>query len=77
MSNDKDTELRELERHASQLGENFDTVRIITTTHRDGQTVMHSFGAGNFYAQFGSVKEWVQRQEADIKNSIKKEHNDD
>jgi hypothetical protein len=57
-----DPDLRELERHCSQLGERFDTVRIIATTHQDGQTFCHSFGHGNFYAQMGSVQEWVMRR---------------
>jgi hypothetical protein len=65
------TDLRELERHCSQLGEHFDSVRIIATTHRDGFTVSHSFGAGNFYAQMGAVREWIKRRDEEVMESVR------
>jgi len=71
MNEEKDQELRELERHVSQLGEHFDTVRIIATTHKDGQTVNHSFGAGNYYAQYGAVLEWIERRQEELRDSCR------
>ena len=65
-------ELRELERHVSQLGEHFDSVRIIATTHKDGITMSHSFGAGNFAAQMGAVKEWIIARDEEVRAEIRR-----
>lgn len=53
----------------ASIGPNVESVVIIVTaagpsTPKGGRTTsMHKNGAGNFYAQYGSVKTWVQRQE--------------
>ena len=52
-----------LDRHAAALAEHFDSVIIITTRHGEG-TGMYARGAGNFYAQLGSARDWVARQDA-------------
>jgi len=67
-----DPDLRELERHVSQLGEHFDSVRIIATVHKNGMTESFSFGAGNFYAQMGAVREWVSRREEEVLEVVRK-----
>lgn len=67
-----DQDLRELERHCSQLGEHFDSVRIIATVHRNGVTESCSFGAGNFYAQMGAVREWVSRRDEEVLEVVRK-----
>ena len=59
----QEEEAKILERHAAQLSEHFESVRIIATTQRDGTTSLFSSGAGNFYAQTGSVREWLARQD--------------
>ena len=58
-----DDDIRILERHVAQLGEHFQSVRIITTSHQDGNTFTATSGAGNFYAQIASVREWLMRQD--------------
>jgi len=41
------------------LIEHFDSVRIVVTEHSTNETKMISLGAGNLYAQRGSVEEWL------------------
>lgn len=68
---DHDPDLRELQRHTAQLGERYDTVRIIVTSHRDGQTWMTSYGNGNWYAQLGSVKDWLVKQDEELRKVVR------
>jgi hypothetical protein len=46
------------------LMEHFDTVRIFVTTHSGASETTQGFdtGGGNFFAQLGQIKEWVQQQ---------------
>ena len=41
------------------LIEHFDSVRIVVTTHDSEKSEIHSLGAGNLYAQLGSVGSWL------------------
>ena len=41
------------------LVNHFDSVRIVVTSHENTETIMKSVGAGNLYAQLGSVDAWV------------------
>lgn len=67
-----DEEIQILERHVAQLGEHFQSVRIITTRHQDGQTFTVTSGAGNFHAQVGSVREWMMRQDERVLENERK-----
>ena len=58
-----DPKLKEPERHVSQLGEHYDSVRIVATAHHDGDPYSHSFGAGNYYALYGAIIEWLQNRD--------------
>jgi hypothetical protein len=46
------------------------------TTHTDGVTVIHSFGAGNFCAQTGAVREWPMIKDEEIRETARN-HDDD
>lgn len=49
---------------SNQLIEHCDSVRIICTVGReDGASQYVSRGVGNWYAQYGSVREWLLREE--------------
>lgn len=74
---DGDEDLKEIERHVAQLGERFDSIRIIASRQQDGKTITCSSGAGNFYAQLGSVHDWLIRQDAQSKEHARKEMEDD
>lgn len=60
MSEDDDMKL--VKKFCDDLGEHFDTVRIFVTRHEpemeDG-TITIDRGVGNWYAQYGQVKEWM------------------
>lgn len=55
---------------AEQLGEHCESVRIVVTIKRTdagGGTQLISRGCGNWYAQYGSVKEWILRCEEEVR----------
>lgn len=63
--NDPD-ELREMvDRHVNALSEHFDTVQIYVTRQEGekDQTRGINRGAGNWFARFGQVREWVVYEE--------------
>ena len=70
MSQEED-DAKILYRHTAQLSEHFESVRIIATTQRDGVTHMFSEGAGNFYAQTGSARAWIARQDEHLLEHVR------
>jgi hypothetical protein len=68
-----DEDIKELERHVAQLGERFDSIRIIVSRQQDGETITVSSGAGNFYAQLGAVRDWLIRQDAKSQEHARQE----
>ena len=70
---DGDEDLKEIERHVAQLGEHFESIRVIASRNQDGKTITYSSGAGNFYAQLGSVRDWLVRQEARSREHARRE----
>lgn len=55
-----------LKEAAEKLGEHYDSVLIIATTHEpelDGGTRIMCGYAGNYYAQVGSAREWLLQQD--------------
>lgn len=52
-----------LKRHAAQLMEHFDSVQIFATRHLGDQGTVHAtYGAGNWFARFGHVNTWVEKE---------------
>lgn len=72
-----DTDLKLLERIVAQLGEHFDSVRIIATKHQDGKSWMASYGNGNWYAQLGSVHEWMACRDEELRLAERRKGMDD
>lgn len=72
MTSEEKSQLQSIvERHAGQLGEHFQSVRIFVTRNtEDGEsnTVALDSGCGNFYAQLGQIREWMSIQEQYQKN---------
>jgi hypothetical protein len=53
--------LTELERHAAELSELYDSVQIFATgLNSDGTTFSHKRGQGNWYARQGMAHEFIQ-----------------
>jgi hypothetical protein len=66
-----------LHKVAKSLHEHVDSVRIICTIScPDGTSQMIARGAGNWYAQFGSCKEWIAREEEKTRVDERKEAED-
>ena len=59
-----------------ELGEHFDSVMIFTTRHESTEAGTHTVakGVGNWYARFGQVVEWVDKENeiarAEARNSL-------
>lgn len=54
-----------LDRHVAALTEMFDSVLIIVTAEGECRTwQMGARGGGNIYAQLGSARDWLARQDA-------------
>lgn len=61
----QDRDMSIIKSHVAQISEHFETVQIIATRHdaEHGGTVMASWGEGNWYGRFGSIKGWITQQE--------------
>ena len=74
MEPDKKSEL--LEEAARRLAEHFDSVQIIAVAQSsDGDDVVSSYssGSGSFYERLGAVREWVIRQDEQVKVQVRHE----
>jgi hypothetical protein len=56
---ERDQLVRELERHAAQLSETFDSVQIICTKDMADGTGSYRAGTGNWYARVASCEEFI------------------
>lgn len=64
MNKEEDTKLADMvQKAAKDLGEHFDSVRIVATRHVDDQSRVYSFGAGCRFAQHGCVRDWLIRSD--------------
>ena len=57
---------RLLEASAARLMEHCDSVQIFVTKHDGGAETTESYhwGLGNWYARYGMVREWVEKENA-------------
>lgn len=70
-NNQPDQDIELLRKHTSQLSEYYDTTQIIVTKLKsDGGTKRIAQGSGNWYARYGSVKEWVNNEEEKAKQDL-------
>jgi hypothetical protein len=57
-----------VEGHAKQLGEHFDAVVVLCTRHDGARgTRTCTKGSGNWHAQYGVVKEWLENFEEKLR----------
>ena len=64
MTSEQDRDIAVVQQHLDQLIEHFDSVQIFATRGQgDGNTGYVHLGAGNFYANYGAVREWMIRQD--------------
>lgn len=81
MIHDEKNELKKIvDDAASKLGEHFQSVRIfVTRNSEDGEpnTIAIDSGGGNFYAQIGQVRAWLDIQLQYQRNwAIRKDNED-
>jgi hypothetical protein len=72
-----------VQHHVDKLMEHFDTVQVFVSKHNpvENRTEFLSKGAGNNYARYGQVKQWVIEDEeaarCSIRNLIREEEGDE
>jgi hypothetical protein len=77
-TSDDDPEERDMERikrACTLLIEHFDSVQIIATRHapdEDG-TIHASWGEGNWYARYGSVREWLLKKDEASRENVRRD----
>lgn len=62
-----------------QLGEHFDTIQIFATRYTGGEkggTVHVCKGDGNWYARYGQVVEWINREEESARIEMRNDRED-
>lgn len=72
--NDKDHDIALIQQSLDVLGEHFDSVQVFVTKHDQGQsdgTVCINLGAGNWYARYGQVKEWMVKQDEEARKHVR------
>ncbi len=78
MSEDQksEEEMDLLKQHANQLAEHFDTVQIFVTRHAAGEldgTVNANWGAGNWCARYGQIRNWMIKQDERTRMEVQDE----
>lgn len=53
-----------MEECLAKLGEHFDAVQILATRHEDKKSESIHKGTGNWYARFGMVHEFINKETA-------------
>lgn len=61
-----------VESEVARLIEHFDSVRIIVTKNSHEGTQMITRGDGNYYAQIGSVRDWIEAQNEETRIIVRK-----
>jgi len=49
--------------HIARLMEHFDTVQIMVTIYKNGDTISLERGSGNFFTRLGQAGSWVSRND--------------
>ena len=63
-----------LKSHATRLAEHFESVQIFCTRHMPSEvdgTITAAWGEGNWFARYGSVREWVVKEEERMRVSVR------
>ncbi len=74
---EQDEQYQRLKEGAEKLCEYHDSVRIFATRITDKGTEYMSAGSGNWFAQFGQVALWVEKEKAEALAKAIKESSDD
>jgi hypothetical protein len=61
-------------KHASELAEQFETVRIfVSWPHADDahRTMTYDTGRGNWFASYGQIRQWVIAEDEALRKSVR------
>jgi hypothetical protein len=78
MTAQEEIDLERLKKAVSELGEHFDTVQIFATRYQsegEGEegTVNANYGAGNWFARMGFVRDWLIKQDEYTRVGVRKD----
>lgn len=62
---------------ARKLGENFDSVLILATSHDQEGSIRFEFGVGNYYARIGQVREFIIQMDEEIRQQKRQQMRED
>lgn len=62
-----------------RAGEHCESIRVFMTYPKDGgeESVFHTVGSGNYYAQLGQVFHWLTMQEQSARNMADNDQTED
>lgn len=78
-SDQHDSDLRMVRECVDKLGEHFDSVQIFCTRHESGQeggTINIPLGTGNWFARYGQIRNWINKEEESSREEIRRENDD-
>jgi len=64
---------KEVTKHINALMEHFDTIQVFGTRETEEGTQTYTSGAGNWYARYGQVKEWMIKQDEFVRINCREE----
>lgn len=73
MNDQSDQDVERIKTATNGLAEHFDTVQIFCTRHEGGNvdgTINVHWGAGNYFARYGQIKQWMVSEEEDTRSRI-------
>lgn len=72
--NEPDEQLAIVKSAVARLSEHFETVQIFCTKLNDsGKGTTHvQWGSGNWFARYGQVKTWSEKEEEDLRIEVRK-----
>lgn len=76
MSENAEADLKIVQAAVNRLAEHFDAVQVFVQKRVDGTGDIRSFnlGAGNWYARWGHVHEWMIKNDEQAKIELRKEN---
>lgn len=72
MIEDDERLLELIKKAAFELGEHFDAVQIVATKHNDQDTGTSSwsYGVGNYYARYGHIAQWLEKEKLALREEL-------
>jgi hypothetical protein len=73
MNPQSEQDLERVQIAVNGLAEHFDTIEVFCTRHEGGMvdgTVNIHWGAGNYFARYGQIKQWMVSEDEDTRSHI-------